>query len=106
MRWNFFNEGIPFGLCVSVPLILSSRKVSYADQGVFSFAFWPFAIKLLWAPIVDSVYIRKIGRRKSWILLCITLNGILMISLASYVHNLLDNNRVKKPEGLLFNILN
>jgi hypothetical protein len=39
--------------------------VSYANQGTFSFAFWPFSFKLLWAPIVDSVYVKKIGRRKS-----------------------------------------
>jgi PAT family acetyl-CoA transporter-like MFS transporter 1 len=41
-------QGIPAGLSFSIPLILSSRKVSYADQGTFSFASWPFSMKLLW----------------------------------------------------------
>ncbi len=60
-------KGIPIGLAGSLPYILSSRKVSYADQGTFSFALWPFSLKLLWAPIVDSVYFKKFGRRKSWL---------------------------------------
>ena len=62
---SFYRLGIPLGLTGSLPFILSSRKVSYSNQGTFSFAFWPFSLKLLWAPIVDSVFIKKIGRRKS-----------------------------------------
>jgi hypothetical protein len=54
-------QGIPAGLQISIPLILSSRKVSYADQGTFSFASWPISLKLLWAPLVDSVYFVRIG---------------------------------------------
>ena len=43
----YFLQGIPLGLMFSIPLILSSRKVSYADQGLFSFAMWPFSLKLV-----------------------------------------------------------
>lgn len=70
-------KGIPIGLAGSLPYILSSRKVSYADQGTFSFALWPFSLKLLWAPIVDSVYFKKFGRRKSWLVNIFFLNFIL-----------------------------
>lgn len=35
---------------------------------MFSFALWPFSMKLLWAPLVDSLYVRKLGRRKSWLI--------------------------------------
>ena len=44
----YFLQGIPLGLAGSLPLILSSHHVSYADQGLFSFALWPFSFKLLW----------------------------------------------------------
>lgn len=37
-------------------------------QAIFSFAVWPFSMKLLWAPLVDSLFIRKLGRRKSWLI--------------------------------------
>ena len=63
----YLLQGIPLGLTASLPLILSSRNVSYSDQAWFSLASWPFSMKLLWAPLVDSVYIKRIGRRKSWL---------------------------------------
>ncbi|RWS05813.1 hypothetical protein B4U80_01938, partial [Leptotrombidium deliense] len=47
-------------------MIFASNNVSYDKQAIFSFACYPYAIKLLWAPIVDSIYYEKFGRRKSW----------------------------------------
>lgn len=67
LMFLYLLQGVPLGLTGSVPFLLSSRKVSYSDQGTFSLAFWPFGLKLLWAPIVDSIYFKKIGRRKSWL---------------------------------------
>ena len=32
--------------------------VSYKEQAVFALCSWPFSLKLLWAPIVDSVYLQ------------------------------------------------
>lgn len=48
LMFLYLLQGIPLGLSGSIPFILSSRKVSYADQGTFSFALWPFSLKLLW----------------------------------------------------------
>jgi len=48
LMFLYLLQGIPLGLSGSIPFILSSRKVSYADQGTFSFAMWPFSLKLLW----------------------------------------------------------
>ena len=81
------------GLTGSLPFILSSRKVSYSDQGTFSFAFWPFSLKLLWAPLVDTVFLRRLGRRKSWIVPMQLLMGVFMIIFSSYVHELLEVER-------------
>jgi MFS transporter, PAT family, solute carrier family 33 (acetyl-CoA transportor), member 1 len=91
--------GIPIGLTASIPLILSSRKVSYADQAVFSFAWWSFSMKLLWAPIVDAYYIKRIGRRKTWLVPVELLIGILMLALADYVNKLLDEKRMRETKG-------
>lgn len=56
-------QGIPLGLAGSIPLILQSKNVSYKDQAFFSFVFWPFSLKLLWAPLVDALYLTRFGRR-------------------------------------------
>lgn len=56
-------QGIPLGLAGSIPLILQSKNVSYKDQAFFSLVFWPFSLKLLWAPLVDALYCSRFGRR-------------------------------------------
>ena len=86
----YFLQGIPIGLGVSVPFFLSSRAVSYSEQGTFSFASWPFSIKLLWAPIVDSIYIIKFGRRKSWLISIQFLIGAVMLSFADFTQSLVE----------------
>merc|ERR1719429_78345 len=63
----YILQGIPLGLAAAIPLILTNRQVSYKEQAGFSFAYWPFSLKLLWAPIVDSLYFSRIGRRKTWL---------------------------------------
>jgi PAT family acetyl-CoA transporter-like MFS transporter 1 len=62
----YLLQGIPIGLAAAVPMLLQNRGASYKQQAEFSFAHWPFSLKLLWAPIVDSVYWSAFGRRKSW----------------------------------------
>lgn len=102
LMFLYFLQGVPLGLTGSLPFILSSRKVSYADQGTFSFAFWPFSLKLLWAPLVDSLYVKKFGRRKSWLVPMQYIMGIFMIVFADYVHQLLevDKNDSNLSKGI------
>ena len=100
LMYLYFLQGIPIGLAMSIPFLLTSRSVSYADQGTFSFAVWPFSIKLLWAPIVDSVFIKKIGRRKTWVILVQFLIGVFMFSFADYVQKLMSSHT--KSTGYLF----
>lgn len=90
LMFLYMLQGVPLGLIHSLPFILSARKVSYADQGTFSFAFWPYSMKLLWAPIVDSIYLKKFGRRKSWLVPMQYIMGLFMIGFADYVHKLLE----------------
>ena len=75
-------QGIPLGIAASIPYLLQSRHISYKEQAVFSFVFWPFSLKLLWAPLVDSVYLPAFGRRKSWLVPTQYLIGIFMFILS------------------------
>ncbi|CAI6348089.1 unnamed protein product [Macrosiphum euphorbiae] len=63
-------QGIPYGLALAMPIILQNNKnVSCKDQAIFSLVAWPYSLKLIWAPLVDSLYVQKMGRRKSWLIL-------------------------------------
>jgi len=78
----YILQGIPLGLAAAIPLILTNRNVSYKQQAEFSFAFWPFSVKLLWAPIVDSCFVSSFGRRKTWLVPVQYLIGITMMVLS------------------------
>lgn len=60
------------GMCkvISGPLcrpFVLQAKASYTQIGIFSLATYPYSFKLFWSPIVDSIYSRSFGRRKSWV---------------------------------------
>lgn len=81
----YFLQGIPLGLSSgSVPFLLKNY-LSYGQIGIFSLAIYPYSLKLLWSPIVDAVWSRKFGRRKSWILPIQTIAGVSMIYLGSRI---------------------
>lgn len=90
----YILQGIPLGLAGSLPMILQNRKVSYAQQAMFSFVNWPFSVKLIWAPIVDSIYFAKFGRRKSWLIPTQYLIGIAMIIISFYIESMLGDDQV------------
>ncbi|KAI1283168.1 Acetyl-coenzyme A transporter 1 [Halotydeus destructor] len=90
-------QGIPLGLGGSIPLILQNQKVSYHDQAIFSFVTWPFSVKLIWAPIVDSLYSSKFGRRKSWLVPVQYLIGLFMMVLSWSINDLLSLDKHGQP---------
>jgi len=60
-------QGVPMGLGGSIPFLMQAKGISLTEQAKFSVIAWPFSLKLLWAPLVDSVYSSTLGRRKTWI---------------------------------------
>ena len=87
----YILQGLPIGLAGSVPIILQTKKIGYRQQALFSLVTWPFTIKLLWAPLVDSVYSRSFGRRKSWLVPSQYIIGLTMIFLSYLIKGLLGN---------------
>ena len=86
-------QGVPMGLASTLTFLLQDKGVSYAAQGttawrrvcrlhrraercrlpalstgVFSFVSWPFSLKILWAPLVDSLYFPALGQRRTWLI--------------------------------------
>jgi len=82
-------QGIPMGLGASLPMLMQERRVGTMDQAIFSTVAYPFAFKLLWAPIVDSVYSAAVGRRKSWIVPLQAIIGVVMLRSTSLLNELL-----------------
>lgn len=53
--------------------------------GLFSVAAYPYSFKLLWSPIVDSIYFRSFGRRKSWLVPLQLFSAVLMAVFAPFI---------------------
>ena len=98
----YILQGIPLGLAGSVPYILISRKVTYTDQAIFSFVHWPYSVKLLWAPVVDSLYWRWFGRRKSWLVPMQYISGLFMLFLSYHINHMLgmSEEEIRRVQGL------
>ncbi len=97
--------GIPLGLAGSIPMILQNRGVSYKQQAEYSFVNWPFSIKLLWAPIVDSVFISSMGRRKTWLVPVQYTLGLCMIFYSFFVESHLGETAAHQPNVAMLTIM-
>lgn len=84
-------QGVPVGLAFgSIPFILKS-KLTYSQVGIFSLAAYPYSLKLIWSPFIDSIYLKKWGRRRSWIIPIQTISGIMLILLGTQINDLMEN---------------
>ncbi|KAJ3076957.1 hypothetical protein HDU98_010233 [Podochytrium sp. JEL0797] len=81
----YLLQGVPLGLIMgSVPFLLKS-KLSFSDLAMFSLSSYPYSLKLLWSPIVDSIFVQDIGRRKSWIVPIQAITGLFMLILSQSI---------------------
>lgn len=62
-------------------------------------------MKILWAPLVDSLYFSKIGRRKSWLVPTQILIGAFMLFLGKYVDEWMGNGENEKPQMVLLTVV-
>jgi len=76
-------QGLPFGFATTfIPLMLAGRTdFSYAKATLIQIAAFPWFLKPLWAPLVDTRHLPGLGRRRSWIL---PSQALLAISIAAF----------------------
>lgn len=65
----YFVQGLPFGFQVSaLPVYLREAGISLTAIGFAGALSLPWMLKVLWAPAVDRVRWRRLGRRRTWLL--------------------------------------
>ncbi|KAL8276268.1 hypothetical protein RQP46_011342 [Phenoliferia psychrophenolica] len=86
----YLLQGIPVGLAFgSIPFLLRA-KLSYSQIGIFTLCTYPYSLKLLWSPIVDSIFSPTVGRRKSWIVPIQTIVALMLWWLAGNITALME----------------
>lgn len=64
----YFAQGLPFGFqATALPAYLRAEGLSLSGIGLLGALATPWALKALWAPLVDRYGSARFGRRKSWI---------------------------------------
>ncbi|KAF9328677.1 hypothetical protein BG006_008179 [Podila minutissima] len=99
--WNFallvvlyLLQGVPVGLTFgSIPFLLKA-KMSYSQIGIFSLAHYPYSMKFLWSPIVDAVYNKDMGRRKSWIVPIQLMTGLMFLWLGMNIEDWMAQDQI------------
>ncbi len=79
-----FSSGLPYALLIgTLNAWLGEVKINLATIGVLSWIGLSYSFKFLWSPLVDRYelpILGKLGRRKSWIILC---QGIMILAFAA-----------------------
>ena len=71
-----FSSGLPYALLIgTLNAWLGEANINLATIGVLSWIGLSYSFKFLWSPLVDRLklpVLERIGRRKSWIVMCQT----------------------------------
>ncbi|MEP3051486.1 MAG: MFS transporter [Erythrobacter sp.] len=81
-----FASGLPFALFLGTLFAwLSEAEVDLETMGIFSLIGLAYAFQFLWSPLIDKVDIpllRKLGKRKQWIVPMQALLGVILVTLS------------------------
>lgn len=61
-------EGLPYGFFAQgLPVLARTQGASLGKVGLLALLFLPWALKWMWAPLVDTVFVARWGRRRTWL---------------------------------------
>ena len=93
-------QGVPFALIIGTLPTLFATSVSDARIGVLSLGAWPFALKALFAPLVDSYF-----SRKAWVIPCTLASGALWLWLGHTIEALVLSRDTTSLAAALFAVV-
>jgi len=101
----YMMQGLVLGVVGCVPLVMNTMGVDMEQQAIFSMAMVPFSVKILWAPIVDSISFGKLGWRKPWIIFAQSIVGALLACASLSFNTLVENGDIALLTGMYFLIV-
>jgi MFS transporter, PAT family, beta-lactamase induction signal transducer AmpG len=95
----YFSQGLPFGFFAqALPVLLRKQGFSLGEIGLTSLLAVPWALKFVWAPVVDRYWLSRIGRRKSWIV-------PLQLASVAILAVLASSSRASSPSAMMMAVL-
>ena len=82
----YFAQGVPWGfMTIALISFLTARGLGDAEAGeLAAMVLLPWTFKLIWGPLIDTVTIRSMGRRRPWIIgaelmMAVTMLGLILM---------------------------
>lgn len=95
-------QGVPITFGMAMPMLVQKRGATYNEQAQLSISRWPYSTKFLFAPIVDSFYSARYGRRKSWVIPMQYIIGVILIALSYFIDAWMGDGKTTTPQmGIL-----
>jgi len=98
----YILQGFIQGFTRIIPLFLASYKASWQQQGTFNWVYYPFSFKILWAPIIYSVYSHRFGPYITWLVPIQITIGAILFTLSFYFESLLVNLNIAVLTTIFF----
>lgn len=86
----YLLQAVPLGFAGLTTPVLLRQRFSYNVIGSFSVSEYPYSLKAAWCPLVDNLYSSALGRRKSWLVPCLFLSGLILLCLGMTQNTLVD----------------
>ncbi len=75
----YLAQGLPYGFFTqALPVVMREQGMSLAAIGLSALLYLPWALKFIWAPLLDRTPASRFGRRRQWI---VPLQAIAVLSL-------------------------
>jgi len=93
----YMMQGILLGFFeMSISQLLIQNGAKFVDLGFLSMISYPYAVKFLVAPILDSFYLKRFGRRKSYVVPLQYFYAILCFVLAWKLEDYIENLQISQ----------
>ncbi len=81
----YFSQGLPYGFFTqTLPVLLRKQGLSLINIGLSTLLLSPWALKFLWAPLMDRYGSERLGRRRGYILPLQFLSAALLLFLGGF----------------------
>ena len=83
-------QGLVIGLLLETLQLRLKTYFNYSEIGIFLLCSYPFSLKILWSPIIDTYYLKSIGLRKTWIILSQLICAAILFLLSMEIDEILE----------------
>ncbi len=99
----YLSQGLPFGFfTVALPVVMRQEGLSLPAVSLANLLALPWALKFLWAPLLDRHGSTRIGRRRSWILPLQAASILVVVGLVSALVPAVRASRLDPIEALRY----